>query len=202
MAEDRSKLDEVQQRRKAYNPCENAAEIIQKNTLVDKQFSRMCLTYNACGCVTEIKYIHEFVPEVNWVDVVADSCCSLDGKYFLLTSAKQATNYYLWYCTNCVANDPAPACRTGIKVCIQTGDLAPVVALATQQQIDLNSDFCATVLGCRITITNADVGIACAASDFNTGFTFTHVTEGCNRITKTAAFTYDCCANVSRIDTT
>lgn len=197
MVEDRSKLDAIQQCRKSYDPCENAKGTVQVNTLVDSKFSRLALTYNACCCVTQIKYYHETVPEIQKISTSSDMSNSLDGNYFNLYSSQDETQYYVWYCTNCLSSDPSVPCATGIKVCISTDDADVVVALATQQQIDLNCDFSATVSESTVTITNATIGLSTAPTGSGLCcFNFSTPTAGCNRLTAVVNFTYDGNGNV------
>jgi len=201
MVKDRSKLDAIQQCRNSYNPCENAKGSVQVNTLVPNKFSRLEFTSNACGCPTQIKYYDDTVAEINTIKATKDTSNNLDSKYFNLFSAQNDMQYYVWYCTNCACSDPAVPCATGIKICVTTNDAAPVVALATQQQIDLNVDFSASVCGDIITITNSSIGLATQITNGCglCSFTYNHVTEGCNRLTATVCFTYDPCGNVTEV---
>lgn len=119
------------------------------------------------------------VKEVTYIDTVADSSNSLDGKYFFIYSAKDATKYYVWINTSGgSAVDPAPAGSTAIEVAITTGDTAENVATAIKNAIDAMADFVATVGTNRVTVTNADFGSCTDASDVDSGFTITVYTQG------------------------
>ncbi len=199
---DRSKLDEVQQRRNAYLPCENAAGTIQVNNLVPAKYSRLDLTYNVCGCVTKIIYFCDDIQEQNEVLTVKDTCDSLNSKYFILFSARDKTKYHIWYDVDGAGTDPAPPCSTGVKINLSKNDLAPVVALATKQIIDEHVDFDAILQpfsSNKLIITNEVGGIATNAVDFNSGFTFANLSEGMNRIVATLIFEYDVNANLTRV---
>jgi len=119
------------------------------------------------------------VKEVTYIDTVADSANSLDGKYFFIYSATDATKYHVWINTSGgSAVDPAPANSTAIEVAITTGDTANDIATAVKNAIDAMSDFVATVSTNRVTVTNADFGSCTDASDSNSGFTITVNTQG------------------------
>lgn len=97
--------------------------------------------------------------EKNTVQCVADSSNSLDGDYFVLYSANDATKYHVWYNTSGgSAPDPAPAGSVGIEVAIATDAAASAVASATQAAVDVMGDFVATVSTDTVTITNAASG--------------------------------------------
>jgi hypothetical protein len=119
------------------------------------------------------------VKEVTSVTTVADVADSLDGAYFILYSATDATKYHVWYNTSGgSATDPAPADSTAIEVAITTGDTATAVATATRSAIDALADFVGTGATDEVIITNADFGSSTDASDFDTGFTIAVTTPG------------------------
>ncbi len=127
----------------------------------------------------EITGTDSSVKEVTWVDTVADSTNSLDGKYFFIYSATDATKYHVWYNTSGgSATDPAPAGSTAIMVAITTNDTANAVATATNTAIDALADFVSTVSTNRVTITNANFGSCTDASNVDAGFTITVNTQG------------------------
>lgn len=121
--------------------------------------------------------------QVEYITAVHDVSNSLNGTYFTLNSANNATGYYVWYKTSGGSNsDPAPAGKTGIKVYIPTGATAAQIANNTINAIsgvvtDFNS---AIVTGAQFSVTNTNVGITTAAADGTvpTGFTFSVHTAG------------------------
>jgi len=118
------------------------------------------------------------VAEVTQVVTVADSSGSLDGTYFLINSAADATEYYVWYDVDAGGNDPAVVGKTGIPVSIATDDDADTVAAATQVAVEANADFSATVDDDTIIITNAASGDTTDAADNDTGFTISTEVQG------------------------
>ena len=112
-----------------------------------------------------------FVAQVSLITAIADVGGALDGKYFLISSANDAIDYYVWINVDAGGNNPLVANRTGIAVGVTTGDAASVVAGAVVTAVDGVADFGATAIGADITITNADDGRSTEIADFNTGFT-------------------------------
>lgn len=119
------------------------------------------------------------VKEVTSITCVADVTNSLDGTYFFLYSAKDATKYHVWYNTSGgSAVDPAPANSTAIEVAITTNDTATAVATATRNAIDALADFVGTGATTEVIVTNADFGSCTDSSDVDAGFTITVTTQG------------------------
>jgi hypothetical protein len=127
----------------------------------------------------EITATDSSIKEVTYIDTVADSTNSLNGKYFFLWSATDATKYYVWYKTSGGSVlDPAPAGATGVRVDITTNDTANTVATNTKNTVDALADFVATVGTNRVTVTNANFGSCTDASNVDAGFTITINTQG------------------------
>lgn len=116
--------------------------------------------------------------EESLVTVAFSSLAAIDGKYFLLNSALNAVEYYVWFDLDTGGNDPAPAGKTAIQVSVSTGDSASVVAAALQSAIDALPAFSASVSGVDVTIVNAAVGATDDTVDVDTGFTFCTTVEG------------------------
>ncbi len=118
------------------------------------------------------------------VSVVANAASTLNAlatpaDYFLLSSANNATQYYVWYQNGALPTDPAVSGRTGIKVTVDPADTATQVAEKTRDTIArLVTEFTTSIpSGSTVSILNADFGYSDAASDGPggqaTGFTIT-----------------------------
>lgn len=199
--EDRTKLDAIQQQRKGYIPEENAAAIIQVNKLVPARYSRLLLCYNSCCDVSKITFFCDDFQEQTSVVTGGDNCSSLNSTYFNLYSARDVTKYYVWYDVDCAGVDPNVVSSTGIQISLTSNDPAAVVALATKQIIDAETDFDASLSSGQknVIITNEVGGITTNSSDNDTGFTISTPTEGMNRIVATVIFDYDANGNIIRI---
>jgi len=106
---------------------------------------------------------------------------SLNGKYFLLSSAT-GVNYYVWFNVDTASTDPAIAGLTAVPVAIAGGDSAATVGAALASAVDALATFAATGTT-TVTITNSQIGPYTPASDVTTGFTITLTTPSTLAIT-------------------
>lgn len=119
--------------------------------------------------------------EISTITTVADVANSLNGKYFLIDSAK-GSKFYV-YLETTTAVDPAISGRTGIKVKIATGASASTVAKAIRDRLSVQlDDFTTSTLDNVTTVTNVDFGtvadIANGPGGFATGFSFAVTQQG------------------------
>lgn len=100
----------------------------------------------------------------------------VDGQYFLINSANDANEYYVWFNKDGGGSDPAPALKTPIEVAVTSGDSDVTVSIATAAAIALanaSSDFTVPVPISEIcTVTNQAPGPATDASNVNVGGSF------------------------------
>lgn len=110
--------------------------------------------------------------------VAVDGATIVQSSHFLLSSAGDATLYYVWFNVDGLGVDPAPAGRTGIEVAITSGDTDDQVATALAAAVDGEIDFDAIATNEVVVITNADVGFATSISDVDTGLVITTLCAG------------------------
>jgi hypothetical protein len=128
------------------------------------------------GDVTNTYSFVTGLQEIASIVTVADVANSLNGKYFLLNSVKNA--YYVWFETT-TATDPAISGRTGIKVSISTGATATTVATRLRDKLTgYLDDFILSGATNTVTVTNFDTGVTPDAVDFNTGFAISTTQQG------------------------
>jgi len=108
--------------------------------------------------------------EVTTFTTVADVAASLAGVYFTVNSARDQTEYYVWYKVSGVGVDPAIADKTGIQVDIITNDTAANVANATRFKLNQYSDFIVTGATTQVIITNVSSGVTTDATIGTSGF--------------------------------
>lgn len=121
----------------------------------------------------------EGVKEVTDITTVADVAGSLNNTYFLINSADDETEYYVWFNVSGTGTDPLVANKTGIEVFINTNDSANIVAQKLTNTFNIyNSNFSATILANVVTVTNVLEGNTTDAVDFDTGFTIVVTTQG------------------------
>lgn len=120
--------------------------------------------------------------EKTTVDTLAASTLDVVGaaRSWLINSAEDATDYYVWYNVTDGANsqvDPATA-GTGVRVDVLLADTDDDVAAKTAAVLDLLADFNASSSGPQITVQNTAFGETTDASDVNSSFTISVVEEG------------------------
>lgn len=120
--------------------------------------------------------------QVQNIQTVADVAGSLNNTYFLLYSAQDKTEYYVWFNVAGGGTDPAVPNKTGVEVAIASGATDDAVATAMRSAIGGLADFGTGGATNNVTITNAASGQTTDASDSAaapTGFTFdTPTTDG------------------------
>jgi len=130
------------------------------------------------------------VAESTTVTTVADVAGNLAGKYFLVNSADNATQYYIWYNVSGIGSDPNLAGKTGIQVSLNTNDTANTVASSTSSAISaFTTDFVASSALNVVTITNSIVGATDDALPGTSGFAVLVTVQGvdANVITSVAS---------------
>jgi hypothetical protein len=101
------------------------------------------------------------------------------SSYFLLNSGNDTNQYYVWYKVDSTSLDPKITGKTGIEVDVLSGDTADDVALKTANTLlSYPADFFADASTDKVDITNITAGYTTAASDGNTGFTFSVIQQG------------------------
>jgi len=107
---------------------------------------------NPTNVLWQIEFNHQF-------DMAGLAAVDLDAKYFLLNSAKDLVEYYVWFDLDASSVDPAPAGKTGIEVDVATGDSPAVMAAAAVAAIDALGDFDSVVVdSTKIDVKGAVVG--------------------------------------------
>lgn len=94
------------------------------------------------------------------------------GKYFLLNSAGDVNQYYVWFNVNGSNSDPAPGGLTGIMVAILSGDNSSQVAAKTSLAINGTSDITAAAVANVVTSTTVGYQETTPPSNFNMPGTF------------------------------
>lgn len=124
--------------------------------------------------------VGEDIAQVQTITCVADVADSLDGDYFFIYNALNATKYHAWFNTSGgLAADPDPGGSTALEVALTTDDTASAVATALASAIDGLAGFTASANGPVVTVTNAAVGYATPAHEgVGTGFSFALTTQG------------------------
>lgn len=103
---------------------------------------------------------------------------NLNSKYFLINSALDATEYYVWLNVNSEGVDPTPLGKTAIPIALSASASASTVATAIQGALTALAAFSATVSISTVENTNAADGATTDAADVDTTFTITVTQQG------------------------
>lgn len=95
---------------------------------------------------------------------------SLNNTYFLINSATNANQYYVWYNVAGLGVNPAIPGKTGVMVAISTGSTAESVSQATKTALDSTGKFITNIDEDALLVANKLIGTTSIASDGNTGF--------------------------------
>lgn len=120
------------------------------------------------------------VAEETLIETIADSSKSLAGKYFFLNTP--ATEYVVYFKVDSTGSDPNLTGKTSIQVDVSEDDTANDNANALQTILDSTPGISATVSTNQVTVTNDDTGSVEAATDFDTGFDITVLTQGVDEV--------------------
>lgn len=158
----------------------NALRVIDVDNIVGSYYNRVELTTDANDSVTNSKFYLDTEQQITQITTSGDSSGSLSGKYFLLNSANNESEFYVWYDVDNSSIDPAVSGRTGIRIPISTNDLSFATALGTAIVINTNhsDDFFAKAFNNTVIIENKELGETDQTLDFNTGFTFVQKQAG------------------------
>jgi Uncharacterized conserved protein (DUF2190) len=102
------------------------------------------------------------------------------GLYWLLNSANNTTQYYVWYnvTDGTPPSDPAPVGKTPIMVNVLLADSATTVATKTAAVLLAHPDFNAVSVGPTVTVTNAAPGATTDATAGTTASSINVVIQG------------------------
>lgn len=100
------------------------------------------------------------------------------GDYFSITSANDATTYWVWFDKDSGGGAPSPTTETLIEVDILAADTDAQVATKLQTVLEAHADFSATVATATVTVVRATAGACTDAADVSTGFTINTTIQG------------------------
>lgn len=149
-----------------FSPTTGTLNYTQGDNTTAQTISTIVPTFSTTGNTTV------GAAQVQTVQTIADTSGSLTGTYFLISSADNITDYYVWMNVNNTGTDPSVSGRTGIRVNLITNDSANTVATKITSAVNgFNGDFSASSSTNTITITNNAVGPATPATAGTSGFT-------------------------------
>jgi len=132
-------------------------------------------TINSIGLEEIVQYITladapSGIHQISTIQCVADNDGSLNNKYFLINSANNENQYYVWFNVGGNGIDPSISYRTGLPVNIYPNSSAAVIATALAPVLTAangGADFSAIASSGTVTVTYQAVGSANIPTDGN-----------------------------------
>lgn len=139
-------------------------------------------------------------PEITDITCPAGSAIT-SGQHFLLYSANDLVEYYVWYNVDSSGGDPLVLGKTPIQVAISSSDTASQVATKTALAINAMPSFNASALGSVVTVTNSAAGQCTDASNVNvSGLTISVVQQGSGAPNNIVVDTENLTLSIKRLD--
>lgn len=111
-------------------------------------------------------------------DITCPAAASItSGQYFLLNSANDATEYYVWFNKDGSGGNPLILGKTPIEVAIVTGDTDAQVATKLASAVNAKSDFIASSSLNVATVLNVDIGPCADATNVDVSGLSVSVTQ-------------------------
>lgn len=166
----------------------------------DSQFAtydRFETELDSSGNITKIRYYTADTRERFEITCTGDTSGSLNNTHFIVNSAYDQLQYYIWYNVAGGGTDPAIAGAIGIEVPIVTDESATIVAMATKSYMLLNDDlqhlFSIRQDGAVLYIDTNQKGPVENNSVGTSGFTLNTVEDGSETLTDIYCITYSGC---------
>lgn len=189
---DPSQLDPGGVLKSAHDFETNSFRMINGGSSVPHDYTRSIITYNAQGSVTVAEFYKGSAAEERQVTFVSDIAGNLNNTYFTLASEENKSTYYIWYNVDSTGTDPNIAGSTGVEINIQSNDDRIIVTLATKMALSNIDNFIVTnINNYSIKIKNVELGITAPIADNGTGFTFTTLQQGSEKLLKRINIPYD-----------
>ena len=194
-----SDLDSGQVLKSAHDSITGALNVNKLNSLVPTAYGKVELTYitvNDEEVIDTATFYGDGDFEITGLGVQDDVNNSLNGKYFLVWSANDETEYYVWFNSG-TAVDPGLMGKVGIEVLYLTNESKHTLSHRIAGAINQVADFAADAQAEALIITNVTQGTATATVDGNTGLPFFRIREGTSRkVVAILQMTYDLNANL------
>lgn len=158
----------------------HALRIRDANSRVPSEYSKVIFERDIItNSITVAKFYRGSQAEKTRIKFFGDVAGSLSGKYFLINTAEDATEYYVWY-NDGFGVDPAIPNKVGVEIPYVQNDPASLIRQATYLYFFKNCEhFDTQVNGDDVLIVeNAINGETTNSSDVDTGFAITTIHEG------------------------
>lgn len=187
-----SQYDGMETLRSAHQDENQAFRVTSANTSVPPEYSRVDLTYNVQGSVTNALFYAGSLAEEREITFVGDSGGSLNNGYFTLYSEYNESGYYVWYNVDGLGVDPAIPGLIGLEVPITENDPASIVRYATELILKNNEDFTTSKLfENKLKIVNKRFGVSNNTIESGTGFSIVTTQQGSETLIKSIDIAFD-----------
>jgi hypothetical protein len=106
----------------------------------------------------------------------------LNNTYWLINSAANASQYYVWYNVNGGGTDPALAGKTGLMVAISTTSTAAQVASLTKIVLDATTKFITNISDDTMRVSNVIIGATTSLQENTADFVVFNTVYGEDRV--------------------
>jgi hypothetical protein len=151
------------------------SKLVAQDAALARVGSRLQVTLSNIGLAEQVQYqayadAPSGIHQVANIALAADDDGSLNNKYFLINSANNTHQYYVWFNVGGNGLDPMVAHRTGIPVSIYPNASPAVIAVALAPALNAangGADFSAAASGNNVIVTYQALGPANAPTDGN-----------------------------------
>lgn len=188
-----SQYDSQQVLKLVHDAVNQSLRVSSANTSVPSNYSRVDLTYNPQGSVTNAKFYGGIAEEVRYVTFRGEDGGDLNNTYFPLYSEYDESKYLVWYNVDGAGTAPNITGFINLEVPLVSNDDVRVVLMATQQVVSRIEDFNVSQLNnTQLKISNSRKGTTTDTTDTGgTGFTFETRQQGAEELIKVIDIPYD-----------
>lgn len=190
--DNKSQFDMGMTLKKSHQDQVQALRVVNVDNYVQDWYSRVVPVYNLDGSVTSAKFYQDNTRPSYKVTFISNSSNILIGKHFLINTGGNRKKFYVWFDDSLNSGtDPMIAGRVGIRVEIEDGDSAAIVAFAVASALKLTHEFSATTNGYTpiLEISSVEKGYADPMLAGDSGFTISVLTQGYSNLIKELTLT-------------
>jgi hypothetical protein len=190
--DNKSQFDMGMTLKKSHQDQIQALRVVNVKNYVQDYYSRVLPVYDMDGSVISAKFYQDNTRAAYKVSFVPNTSNVLLGKYFTINTGGNRKKFYLWFDNSANEGvDPSILGRTGIRVEIEDGDSAAIVAFAVASALKLTQEFNAVTNGYTpvLEITSVEKGYADPINAGNSGFTVTVLEQGRSNLIKEVTLT-------------
>jgi hypothetical protein len=190
--DNKSQFDMGMTLKKSHQDQVQALRVVDVKNYVQDYYSRVLPVYNMDGSVISAKFYQDNTRAAYKISFVPNTANVLLGKYFTINTGGNRKKFYLWFDDSSnSATDPFILGRTGVRVEIENGDSAAIVAFAVASALKLTQEFNAVTSGYTpvLEISSVEKGYADPINAGDSGFNVTVLEQGRSNLIKEVVLT-------------